>query len=109
MKPVTISRVEAQDRRFPLHDGAGSDAVHSGAEYAFAVTRLRTGANLEGCGITLTLGRGNRVVCDIIEHLGAALAGREIEELMTEFGAVSRRLADHPALRWLGPHKGAVH
>ena len=28
---------------------------------------------------------------------------------MAEFGAVSRRLADDPALRWLGPHKGAVH
>jgi L-fuconate dehydratase len=28
---------------------------------------------------------------------------------MSDFGAVSRRLADHPQLRWLGPHKGAVH
>ena len=66
-------------------------------------------AAVTGCGITLTLGPGNRVVCDIIEQLGAALVGREIEELMAEFGAVSKRLADDPALRWLGPHKGAVH
>ena len=49
------------------------------------------------------------MVCDIIEQLAATLVGREIEELMAEFGAVSRRLADDPALRWLGPHKGAVH
>jgi L-fuconate dehydratase len=37
------------------------------------------------------------------------LPGRSIEELMADFGAVSRNLANHPQLRWLGPHKGAVH
>jgi L-fuconate dehydratase len=109
MKSVTITRVEAQDRHFPLHGGAGSDAVHSGAEYAFAVTQLYTDRGLKGCGITLTLGNGNRLVCDIIEQLAATLGGREIEDLMAEFGAVSKRLADDPGLRWLGPHKGAVH
>lgn len=109
MTPVTITRVEAEDRRFPLAAGAGSDAVHTGAEYAFAVTHLRTDRSIEGTGITLTLGRGNRVVCDLIEQLGSFIVKREIEELMAEFGAVSRRLSDDPALRWLGPHKGAVH
>src|ERR1039457_1966141 len=74
-----------------------------------SVTRLRTDTTVEGCGITLTLGRGNRLVCDAIEQLGRSLAGREIEEMMAEFGTVSRRLADDPALRWLGPHKGVVH
>ena len=109
MQSVTIQQIETQDRRFPLHGGAGSDAVHSGTEYAFAVTRLHTDRGLTGTGITLTLGNGNRVVCDLIDQLAATLAGREIEELMSGFGAFSRRLADHPALRWLGPHKGAVH
>ena len=109
MRSVTISRVEAQDRRFPLHGGAGSDAVHTGAEYAFAVTRLRTAEGLDGCGIVLTLGNGNDLVCAAIERYGALIAGNEIEELMSDFGAISRRLADDPALRWLGPHKGVVH
>ncbi|MBS1857666.1 MAG: mandelate racemase [Acidobacteria bacterium] len=109
MKSVTITRVEARDRRFPLREGAGSDAVHSGAEYAFAVTRLATDAGIEGSGITLTLGNGNRLVCDAIEQLGRALSGCEIEETMAGFGALTRRLADDPALRWLGPHKGVVH
>lgn len=109
MKSATITLVEARDRRFALRGGAGSDAVHTGGEYAFAVTLLHTDCGLTGCGITLTLGNGNRVVCDIIQQLAATLAGREIEDLMAEFGAVSQRLADDPALRWLGPHKGAVH
>lgn len=109
MKRIAITRVEAQDRRFPLHGGAGSDAVHTGAEYAFAVTRLGTESGLAGQGITLTLGEGNRVVCDVIERFGARLVGKEIEETMAEFGRFSRSLADDPALRWLGPHKGVVH
>jgi L-fuconate dehydratase len=109
MKALTITRVEAEDRRFPLSDGAGSDAVHSGAEYAFAVTRLKTGGPVDGIGIALTLGRGNELVRQAIEQLAGALIGREIEELMADFGAVSRSLADDPALRWLGPHKGVVH
>lgn len=109
MKAVTIKRADAQDRRFPLHRGAGSDAIHTNGEYAFAVTQLHSDCGLTGCGITLTMGKGNRVVCDLIEKLTASLIGCEIEELMAEFGAVSKRLADDPALRWLGPHKGAVH
>jgi L-fuconate dehydratase len=109
MKAVTITRADAQDRRFALLNGAGSDAVHTNGEYAFAVTQLHTDCGLTGCGITLTMGNGNRVVCDIIEQLTATLVGREIEELMAEFGAVSQRLADDPSLRWLGPHKGVVH
>ena len=110
MRRATITRVEAVDRRFPLHEGAGSDAVHTGSSYAFAVTRLHTDCDdLTGCGITLTLGQGNELVCDIIEQFGRALGTCEIEDLMSDFGNVTRRLADHPELRWLGPHKGAVH
>jgi len=109
MTPVTITSIEAQDRRFPLPGGAGSDAVHSGAQYAFAVTHLRSDSDIQGSGITLTLGNGNQLVCEAIRQLGASLTGYEIEELMADFGAACRGLADDPALRWLGPHKGVVH
>jgi len=74
-----------------------------------AVTRLNTNHGLSGTGLALTLGEGNRVVCALIELLASALVGKEIESLMAHFGAFSRSLADHPQLRWLGPHKGAVH
>lgn len=95
--------------RYPLEQGAGSDAIHSGAEYAFATTLLGSEETVFGTGIVLTLGLGNRLVCEAIEHLGKDLIGRDIEELMADFGAVSQRLAAHPQLRWLGPHKGVVH
>src|SRR5271154_4046371 len=104
-----ITSLETRDVRFPLEQGAGSDAVHSGAEYAFATTLLGCDDKIFGTGIVLTLGLGNQLVCEAIEWLGKELVGREIEELMADFGAVSQRLAQHPQLRWLGPHKGVVH
>jgi len=104
-----ITALEVRDVRFPLQHGAGSDAVHSGAEYAFATTLLACEKKLFGTGIVLTLGTGNELVCTAIELLGKELVGWEIEELMAEFGVISQHLAQHPQLRWLGPHKGVVH
>jgi len=104
-----ITSLETRDVRFPLEQGAGSDAVHSGAEYAFATTLLRSAEKIFGTGIVLTLGLGNQLVCEAIECLGKELIGREIEELMANFGAVAQKIAQHPQLRWLGPHKGVVH
>ncbi|HWF38533.1 MAG TPA: enolase C-terminal domain-like protein, partial [Candidatus Acidoferrales bacterium] len=109
MKSVSIVRVETEDRRFNLEGGAGSDAVHKIAEYAFAVTRLVSGGKLCGTGIVLTLGNGNEIVCQLIASLGELLPKIPIEELMADFGSLSRKLSDHASLRWLGPHKGAVH
>ena len=109
MSNCTIQSVSAIDARFPLPAGAGSDSVHTNSEYAMAVTRLDSDKNLSGHGIALTLGNGNRLVCDAIELLAEPLAGLEINELMAQFGQFSRQLADHPSLRWLGPHKGVVH
>ena len=104
-----ITSLETRDVRFPLEQGAGSDAVHSGAEYAFATTLLGSNEKVFGTGIVLTLGLGNQLVCEAIEFLGQELIGREIEELMADFGVVIQKLAQHPQLRWLGPHKGVVH
>jgi L-fuconate dehydratase len=104
-----ITSLETRDVRFPLKQGAGSDAVHSGAEYAFATTLLGSDEKVFGTGIVLTLGLGNQLVCEAIEWLGKELIGWEIEELMAGFGPVAQKLAQHPQLRWLGPQKGVVH
>jgi L-fuconate dehydratase len=109
MRQHRITSLEIRDVRFLLEHGAGSDAVHSGAEYAFATTVLNCDKELYGTGIVLTLGEGNQLVCQAIELLSKELVDREIEELMAEFGVIAQRLAQHPQLRWLGPHKGVVH
>jgi L-fuconate dehydratase len=109
MTSKRIVSLETRDAWFPLESGAGTDAVHSGSEYAFATTLLATADGIFGTGIALTLGRGNQLVCQAAEMLGASLVGREIEDLMANFGELSRQLAQDPQLRWLGPHKGVVH
>src|SRR5690606_23603027 len=103
-----IERLSTRDARYDLPDGVGSDSLHSDPQYSFAVTLLQAGP-LTGSGTALTLGGGNDLVCAAIEQLGGALVGREIEELMADFGAVSRLLANHHHFRWLGPQKGVVH
>jgi len=108
-RSAVIDSVHSFDARYALPAGAGSDAVHSESQYCLAMTLLKSRPDLMGVGMALTLGDGNRIVCELIEMLAAELAGKEIEELMADFGAVSRRIANHPQLRWLGPHKGAVH
>src|SRR6267378_1867481 len=105
MPDSTIRSVSTCDARFPLPPGAGTDSVHTNSEYSFAVTLLTGEDGLRGTGIVLTLGEGNRLVCEAIELLARPLAGIAIEELMSDFGRVSRKLADDPSLRWLGPHK----
>ena len=40
------------------------------------------------------------MVCGAIELLGKGLLGKDIEELMADFGTVTQRLAQHPQLRW---------
>ena len=105
----TISRISTRDARFPLPAGVGADAVHRNPVYSYAVTLLDTDGELRGSGLAFTLGAGNDLVCGAIELLAEPLVGREIEELMAAWGAVSKRMAEHPQLRWLGPHKGVVH
>src|SRR5712672_2099589 len=109
MLDSAISSISTRDARFPLPPGAGTDSVHTNSEYSFAVTLLTGDGGLQGTGIVLTLGEGNRLVCEAIELLARPLVGSAIEELMSDFGRVSRKLADDPSLRWLGPHKGIVH
>jgi L-fuconate dehydratase len=106
---MTISKVEVQDARFKLDAGDGADAIHRDPTYAYAVTRLRTEGRHSGTGLAFTLGAGNDLVCSLAEQLAEPLVGRDIEEVMADFGQIQQRMADHPRLRWLGPHKGAIH
>jgi len=109
MPSTTITAVRARDVRFRLRPGEGSDSVHTNPEYSYAVAELVTSGRERGIGLAFTLGGGNDLVCRAIEYLAEPFVGQEIEELMADFGSVARRVAEHPQLRWLGPHKGVVH
>jgi L-fuconate dehydratase len=109
MRSSVIRSIDAIDARYSLPEGAGSDAMHTSPVYAMSVTHLNTDDGPTGVGLALALGDGNRLVCEAIRMLARPLVGRPLEEIMSSFGNVARELANDPALRWLGPHKGVVH
>src|ERR1700735_1451334 len=104
-----IHSISTYDARYALPAGAGTDSIHATSEYCLAVTLLQTDGGPTGSGFVLTLGSGNELVCNAIEMLASPLEGKSIDEVMATFGQLSRHIADHAALRWLGPHKGVVH
>src|ERR1700733_5354584 len=108
MPDYTIQSISTYDARFALPPGAGTDSIHATSEYCLAMTLLSTQNRQRGSGFVLTLGDGNTLVCKAIEMLAKPLEGMCIEAVMADFGNISRKIADHAALRWLGPHKGVV-
>lgn len=106
---TTIRAVKSVDCVYPLAPGEGADAVHTQPDYAYAVCLIETDTPLRGVGFAFTLGGGNQLVCAAIDALANILIGKEIEELMASYGAISYAIANHHQYRWLGPHKGVVH
>lgn len=104
-----INKTAVRDARFPLGKGAGSDAIHRDPVYSYAVTNLIDDSGLTGTGFAFTLGEGNDLVCRAAHFYAEQLKGRDIEELMADFGSVFNRLSNEQQFRWLGPHKGVVH
>lgn len=108
-RTIVIKKASSADAQFKLSDGAGSDAIHNIPIYAYAVCRLQTDQNIEGIGLAFTLGMGNNLVCQAIDYLVKHVEGKEINELMSNFGETYKAMAEDPNFRWLGPHKGVVH
>ncbi|MFP6692968.1 MAG: mandelate racemase, partial [Pirellulales bacterium] len=106
---TAVTSFQTVDLRVDLGEGAGSDAVHTDPQYGYAVTLLESDSDLTGSGITYTLGGGTNLVCDAIRLLVEPIVGCDIEELMAQFGRVQKQIAEHPQIRWLGPHKGVIH
>src|SRR5271154_3653758 len=103
-----IKSVSTRDARYPIGHVHGSDAIHKDPVYSYAVTQLHDDRGRTGTGLAFTLGEGNQLVCEAANFYAQRLAGKSIEEIMSDFGALQRALADEQQFRWLGPHKGVV-
>jgi len=107
---VTITDAKALDIRFPTSRMLdGSDAMNPDPDYSAAYVILRTDNNLEGHGLTFTIGRGNDVCCSVIETLGSLLVGKTLDELTSDLAGFWYSMTGDSQLRWLGPEKGVVH
>ncbi len=103
-----ITRISTRDLRFPIGSGHGSDAIHRDPVYSYATLLLHDDSGLTGTGLAFTLGEGNDLVCRAAEFYAQRLIGKDILEVMADFGAIQRAMADEQQFRWLGPHKGVV-
>ncbi|MFV0633044.1 enolase C-terminal domain-like protein [Demequina sp.] len=107
---TTITGVRAIDVRFPTSLSAdGSDAMNKDADYSAAYVILETDDALAGFGFTFTIGRGTDIVTEAARQQAQPLIGRDVDDLVSDLGAVYRELSGDSQMRWLGPEKGVVH
>lgn len=110
MKDVRITRVRVIDLRFPTSlEKIGSDAVNRDPDYSAAYCILETDTDLQGHGLTFTLGRGTELCVMAIEFLARYVRNRTLSSITEDLAAFSRQLTDETQFRWLGPEKGVIH
>ncbi len=77
MSPV-IDDLIARDIRFPTSRTLeGSDAVNADPDYSAVYVTVRAG-DLEGHGLTFTIGRGNEICRTAVDALRPLVIGRDI-------------------------------
>ncbi|MDX6379673.1 MAG: L-fuconate dehydratase [Rubrobacteraceae bacterium] len=107
---VTITDVIARDIRFPTSENLdGSDAMNQNPDYSAAYVVLKTDTDLEGHGLTFTIGRGNELCVAAIEALAPLVIGETLESFTRNMGAFWHRITGDSQVRWVGPEKGVIH
>ena len=104
-----IQKIIVEDKRYALESGVGSDAIHRDPVYSYAVTKLVDDSGLVGTGFAFTVGEGNDLVSKAAAFYADNLKGKDIEDVMSNFGSFFNQLSNEQQFRWLGPHKGVVH
>lgn len=108
----TIVAMDVFDIRFPTSDHQdGSDAMNADPDYsaAYVVVRTDAGDDLEGHGLTFTIGRGNELCVAAANSLRSLLVGRSLAGITSDMGAFWRHMIGDSQLRWVGPEKGVLH
>ena len=109
---VQIVDIEVKDIRFPTSKSLdGSDAMNPDPDYSAAYVILKTNDpnNLEGHGLTFTIGRGNELCVAAIKSLSHLILNKSLESFTRDMGAFWKMITGDSQLRWLGPEKGVIH
>lgn len=107
-----IIGLEVKDIRFPTSKSLdGSDAMNPDPDYSAAYVILKTNHpdNLEGHGLTFTIGRGNELCVAAIHSLAHLVVGKSLESIAQDMGGFWNAITGDSQLRWLGPEKGVIH
>jgi len=110
-RKVIITGVEVKDVRFPTSKSLdGSDAMNPDPDYSAAYVILKTNnPDLEGHGLTFTIGRGNELCAAAINALSHLVVGKELEDIKANPAKFWKEITGDSQLRWLGPEKGVIH
>ena len=108
---TTITGWHCRDIRFPTSKHAdGSDAMNPDPDYSAAYVVLKTDRpDLQGHGLTFTLGKGTELCVAAVNALAPALIGKRLDDITADMGAWWRDFANPSQLRWVGPEKGVLH
>src|SRR3990167_8108733 len=108
---IYITDLIVRDIRFPTSkDLAGSDAMNPDPDYSAAYVMLKTNKpELEGHGLTFTIGRGTEVCVAAIQALKSLIVKKNLSEFTQHMGKFLAYITGDSQLRWLGPEKGAIH
>jgi L-fuconate dehydratase len=107
---ITITNVTVRDIRFPTSAShAGSDAMNPDPDYSAAYVILQTDGDLQGHGLTFTIGHGNELCVAAVHALKAYVAGRTLNSITKDLGAFWDDVTGDSQLRWVGPEKGVIH
>ncbi len=107
---IKITDISVLDIRFPTSQSLdGSDAMNKDPDYSAAYVILKTNSQLEGHGLTFTIGRGNELCCAAIKAMKHLLIGLSLDEMKENSAKVWKKLTGDSQLRWVGPDKGVIH
>ncbi len=108
--PLTITGATIRDIRFPTSKELdGSDAMNPDPDYSAVYVTLETDGELEGHGLTFTIGRGNDLCAKAVELLFPFVVGKTIESIHGDMAGFWREITGDSQLRWVGPEKGVIH
>jgi len=111
-KSTRITEVIVKDIRFPTSQTLdGSDAMNPDPDYSAAYVILKTNHpdQLEGHGLTFTIGRGNELCVAAIHSIAPLLRNKMLDTFTADMGAFWKMITGDSQLRWLGPEKGIIH
>ena len=107
---TTITGWTCRDIRFPTSRHAdGSDAMNPDPDYSAAYVVLETDRDIQGHGLTFTLGKGTELCVAAVNALAPSLVGKRLEDITAHMGQWWQRFANPDQLRWVGPEKGVLH
>lgn len=108
---LKITDVIVKDLRFPTSRNLqGSDAMNKNPDYSAAYIIIKTNdTQLEGHGLTFTIGRGNEICVSAIKALSYLIIGKKLSVFTSNMGEFAKYINSDSQLRWLGPEKGVIH